>query len=216
MYTRKKVISIGIASLCLALVQVGTANAVSLALEAPSTIIAQQTTQNPCIFGDPSCNNPADFDYTLFPAGGSLTEYADQMSPVYTVDQLIGVASSTAFDIGIDVNTAAGASGPEILEYFYVLVNGVIEFSFVNGVDGDGTLGYVNNGTGFSDSRLIGIDLSGFALTDLVQFKTTISRTTDGRENLFIIAADSPTVVPEPATALLLLPGLMFARRRKQ
>ena len=186
----------------------------ALTLESPSTLIVQQTTQNPCIFGDPSCSNPAGFDYTLFPSGGTVTDYME-FSPLYTVQELTDVANSTAFDLGIDVNTARGASGPEILELFQVFVNGVIQFSFTDGVDGDGTLFAVNNGTGYSDSRLMTVDLTAFAPTDVVQFYTHISRATDGRENIFIISADA-TPIPEPASAMLLGLGVLAAARRRK
>jgi len=49
-----------------------------LTLEAPSSVIYQQTLQAPCIFGDPSCHNPAGFDYVVFPPGGSR-DFARQL-----------------------------------------------------------------------------------------------------------------------------------------
>ena len=212
-------LKISSAAALFAVMSVSPALAVSLTLEGPSTVIAQQTTQNPCIFGDPSCNNPTGFDYTLFPTNPAGDIY-DEMSPVYTVEQLVDIANSDTFAIGIDVNTAAGTD-PEILQSFVVTVNGAEAFSFVNGVDGSGVLDVPNNGTGFSDARLLGIDLSSYDPTDMVKFFVNVSRVSNGRENFFIIAEEGNNgggdPVPEPGTMALLmigLVGLISAKRR--
>ncbi len=42
---------------------------VALTLEAPSTVIAHQSTQSPCVIGDPSCSNPVGFDFTQIGPG---------------------------------------------------------------------------------------------------------------------------------------------------
>ena len=39
----------------------------ALTLENPGLTVFQQTLNNPCVIGDPSCNQPAGFDMTLIP-----------------------------------------------------------------------------------------------------------------------------------------------------
>lgn len=192
------------------LTYVGAANAVSLlTLEAPSTFITQQTAQNPCIFGDPSCTNPAGFGFTLFPSGGAVTSY-DESSPLYTVQQILDIVNSTTFSVGIDINTAGGHA-PEILEFFSLEINGVEEFVFT----GPAVLQAVNNGTGYSDSRLLGFDLGAFNPADQAQFFIKIEGATDGRENAFLIS-EGATEIPEPGTVMLLGASLLGAALRRR
>src|ERR1700686_5465860 len=59
----------------------------------------QQTTNNPCIFDNSSCNNPAGFPAALLPIASSY----DQDSLTYTVGQIRAITGNTFF-IGMDVN----------------------------------------------------------------------------------------------------------------
>lgn len=179
----------------------------ALTLENPSTIIAQQADQSPCVIGDPSCHQPAGFDFTVLAPN---QDTHDVFSPIYTVEQIIDIATAV-FSIGIDTNTANGQS-PEVLDFFAILVDGTEISSYTGPTD----LLTVNNGTGFSDARLLGFDLTGFALTSTVQFHLTYHDATNGRENFFLI---SGAAIPEPATMALLCSGLlgaMGARRRRR
>ena len=62
-----------------------TAEAVPIALT-PDIGVYQQTQNSPCVIGNPSCNNPAGFDFTLLPV--SPTSPQVTASPTYTVDQI--------------------------------------------------------------------------------------------------------------------------------
>lgn len=83
------------------------AGLILLGLEVPSPIITRQGTQSPCIFRDPSYQNPAGldqnpagFDCVLFPSGGTpgrsyndttdLTDADDPQNP-HRVAQILGV-----------------------------------------------------------------------------------------------------------------------------
>ena len=95
------------------------------------------------------------------------------------------------FAIGIDINRAG--SNLEVLELFEVDIAGTTEFRYT----GPTPLALDNNGTGFSDNRLLGIDLTPFSDGDSIVFHAEISNATDGRENFFIIpgsAAETRTL----------------------
>ncbi|MFN8059270.1 MAG: hypothetical protein U0Q12_08890 [Vicinamibacterales bacterium] len=193
-----------------------------LDIEVPSTVIAQQTSQNPCIFGDPSCKNPVGWDYVQFPPGGQpggtyndttdLTDANDPMNP-YTVSQILGVTGGQSkFVVGIDINTAKGQP-VEVLDLFQMFVNGTLVAYY----SGPTSLGTVNAGTGFSDNLLKGFDLSMYLPTDLVTFHVEMSSTSGGRENFFIIGGDGTQTVPEPGLlALFGLAALPLTRRLRR
>ncbi len=174
--------------------------------------IYQQTLNHPCVIGDPSCQNPAGFPYTS-ESGPAAGHVYDLTSPTYTVGQLTALFGETAFKVGIDVNWAAGA-GAEVLQLFEVVINGDVAFNYV----GPTAFAAQNNGNGFSDALLTGIDLSGYGTTLPIYFHAVWSNDTDGMEEYFLIP-DSAPPVPEPASILLLGSGLIgvakFARRRR-
>src|SRR5882757_11484064 len=62
----------------------------------------QQTTNSPCVIGNPSCKNPAGFDVTTIQANPG--SYNMVQSPIYTVSQIESIVQSNAFWIGIDIN----------------------------------------------------------------------------------------------------------------
>lgn len=140
----------------------------------------------------------------------------------YTVGYLEGYVGRV-FDIGIDVNTT-GAKG-EMLDYFFVYVNGTLEFAFDDDESaggspgGDYNIGSVfANGNGYFDWYLKTIDLTSFDENDVVTFVTHWYDASDGAENFFLVRNSRPPEIPEPGTLALLgasLMGLGFARRRK-
>jgi hypothetical protein len=182
----------------------------------------QQTTNNPCVLGDPSCQGPSGWTWTIFesnPPGGA---YTNVLSPTYEVSGIRGVVGpSEEFRIGVDVNQT---NVVQTLDYFAMIVNGnvVAEFSPTNPVSVPPTSGG-GNGNGWADYVLSGFNLSGFADTDLVQFKVTMSLVNDGREQFFLISSPSeqpPPPIPEPTTSALIGGGLaglgLLLRRRAQ
>ena len=132
----------GLVTLSLVVVPVGV-SAVPLTLE--TGVSYQQQQNRPCVIGNPSCHNPAGFDFTLIPVGmsaGTLT------SPVYTLDQLRSVAGNQ-FSVGIDV---IQAQPPYSLQSFQFNINGgAAEYTFTGPVD----IPAVNPGNGSSDARLV-------------------------------------------------------------
>jgi hypothetical protein len=195
----------GLLTLSLLLAPVGV-GAVPLTLE--TGLSYQQQQQNrPCVIGDPSCHNPAGFEFTLIPVGtsaGTLT------SPVYTLDQLRSIAGNR-FSVGIDVNQAQQTYS---LESFQFNINGgAPEYTFTGPAD----IPAVNKGNGFSDARLVSFDITG--LTGSGVFSATFANADAGREQFFIIPegagllteAEPPADAPEPGTLLLLATSMMGA-----
>jgi PEP-CTERM motif len=178
----------------------------------------QQTTNSPCVIGNPSCNNPAGFNDTTIPANPAGHTYHMVASPIYTVSQIESVVASNAFWVGIDINQT---ETPQTLDYFAMKVNGVVVdlFSTLTSVPS------ANNGNGFADYLLETFKLAGFAGTDSVQFVMDMPLANDGAEQFFLIGAEStpppppPPSVPEPGTFALLGSGLvsmagLLARRK--
>jgi hypothetical protein len=177
----------------------------------------QQTTNNPCIIGEASCQNPATFPSTTLPAGASSY---DALSPVYTVAQLMTVLGGNTVVLGYDINQT---STVQTLNLITMSVNGAVVDSTqlgANGLQVPPTAGG-NNGNGYADYTITGFtSLANYAATAQVQFHFVQSVANDGREQLFLIHTPS-TATPEPLTmstvgAGLLALGVMRFRRRKQ
>jgi hypothetical protein len=196
-------------------------SAATLTLEAVTEELRyQQTTNSPCIIGEPSCNQGAFPDATLLEAGDSSF---DAMSPIYTVGFLSGFFPD-GFIVGVDVNQT---NVDQTLSLFEMYVAGVLVDSFESATPG-GTLVPPTpgggNGNGYADYLLTGFTpLSGFASDATVQFRAVMPLVNDGREQFFLIAAtgDHPPPgadIPEPASIALTGGALMllglWARRK--
>ncbi len=187
--------------------------AVPIALPPPDTSqssVFQQTQNNPCVIGNPSCNNPAGFAFTVLPVNPSSPQITP--SPTYTVGQITTLlGGNTSFFIGIDISQAQGQAA-YTLNSFTVNVGGADAFQFTGPID------LTSSGNGFSDALLKTIDLSSFAGSAPVIFTVNFSNDNGAREQFFLVSSDAlPTPVPEPATLVLLgttMAGLGFARRR--
>ncbi|MFN8388764.1 MAG: PEP-CTERM sorting domain-containing protein [Bdellovibrionota bacterium] len=167
------------------------------------TPIVQQTDNSPCVIGNPSCNNPALFDYTLIP---SNTESGSLDSPEYTVGQIRDIIGDL-FVIGIDLQENDDDYG---LDLFTLSIGGVVEFTF-----GPQVLSLQNHGNGYSDYALQGFDLSSFDANATAVFHLDFSDAQAAREQFFLAAGQGSTV-PEPATASLLALGAASVIRRRK
>jgi hypothetical protein len=170
----------------------------------------QESVQNPCIFSNQSCKNPASFPSTDVPNGGSVTTY-DLTSPSYSgADLLAIIGAGNPLTIGIDINEAGGQP-PQTLTTFEMLVNGSVVDTY------SGTKGNVpdqNNGNGYADYLLSGF--SSFLSTDSISFHVLFNDATDGPENWFVIGGTS-SATPEPISLSLIGGGLLalgLLRRR--
>lgn len=172
----------------------------------------QQQTNRPCIYGYGPCGAPpAGFPaYTNISIGGSETivdagtltqpHPASNGAPVLfnaTAAQLTGVAGNAIW-LGVDVNENNNTS-INILQFE---IEDTTTSTMLAHLAPGTVLAAFTNGTGYSDAILKGLDLTGIAGTDNIQFRLQYNDASDGTEQFFAIAG--PTAIPEPASILLL------------
>jgi hypothetical protein len=217
--------------------QVFSTNANTDALVVGGPVPAGNQPENiQCIIcGTTQPQQDATFGYNNYQQGGNITEFlassTAQLGGVQLDNNTLGTGytklfllsflagiNSPSFNIGVDVNTAAG-QGAEVLQRFAVvdLANHVIlaDTGVINM-----SLPTLNNGTGFPDYTISGFNLQrGDILPGAnIAFLANWSNTSDGAESFFIV----PQAVPGPIAGAG-LPGILAAcvglwglhRRRK-
>jgi len=176
----------------------------------------QQTSNSPCIFGGPSCQNPNGFSYTSLP-NSNLSQNYTLSSPDYTVGQIIDLVGNT-FLVGIDINTTDKPATERIASFLTNLSKGRLPADSYIRKTPYQFLGE-DNGTGWADATLGIFDLTGISRDATIWFDLSMLNTTDGVETFFLIRADggSDNNVPEPGTIAIIglgLLGISFAAKR--
>ncbi|MBN2583131.1 MAG: PEP-CTERM sorting domain-containing protein [Planctomycetes bacterium] len=124
--------------------------------------------------------------------------------------------SYSLLQIELDVNEpGAGKKRPLTIDLFQITIG-----TTVYSTAGPVVLNSPDNGSGYSDFRITGIDgidLMAFNPTDTVSFYLEASNLDGGYEEFFI-SGSPESVVPEPMTAALIglgLGAMVFKRRRR-
>ena len=111
----------------------------------PDSGAFQQMQNNPCVIGNPSCNNPVGFGFTVLPVNPTSPQVT--VSPTYTVDQIRTLlGGDNVFFIGVDISQAQGqGQAAYTLNSFTLNLGGTDAFQLVafvmRGAGGGGELG---------------------------------------------------------------------------
>ncbi len=197
--------------LWLAVVMLPTAAQADTLVYTPTPVGIGQTSNNPCIIGDPSCDTntkqtfPLVYTSSSGPCGSGLCDFTSPLYHASSSGLALPNIIPTSFDVGVDENLGTG-QGPEILDHFIVFQcnSQGNNCSAINDLISSFTLVDEHNGNGFTDGVISHIDLvSG----NYYKFEAIWHNDTDGMEQFFIIPGTVST--PEPATLSLLGLGLL-------
>jgi hypothetical protein len=179
------------------------AGAVTLTADTALTT-QQQTTNSPCIFGDPSCKQPASFPaVTDLPSSGDFSGFTDS---TYNVGALRTLLGGDTFYVGIDVSYNS-SFGHNLNEFYMQKVGGAILADYNPADPGPALAPNFNPGNGYSDFTLGSFSLAGLLNTDSVIFFLNMTNFNDGPDEFFLLA--SAQAVPLPA-ALPLFGGALL------
>ena len=183
-----------------------------------------QTSVNPCVIGDPSCDASVSASVTLTytsasgPCSGNVCDFK---SPVYVAGAAAAAPLTIpeVFEIGVDENVAAGQSA-EVLQFFKLFsctgTTAATCTTLLDSTTGPNTLVDENNGNGHTDGIISGF--STLTAGTHYMFEADWSNDTDGMEQFWILPGNPPIPSPEPSTSMLLGFGLLglVGLRRKQ
>ena len=211
----KRNVLLAAVGLCAAILSVPSsavaATTLTLVDPAPANQQYQQTLNSPCVVGESSCKNPAGFVQGDIP-NGSPSEY-DVTSPGYTVAQITALVGNAPI-VGIDINTTTTPTATEVLMDFMVYKTVGAVTTLIFEYHSASPLIVANNGNGYADALLTGLDFSTLNATDVITFRAHVNNATDGKEEFFLINGSvPPPVIPEPATLSLLGGGLLAVAR---
>ena len=97
-----------------------TASAATITLDVVLGNLYQQTVQNPCIFTNPSCQQPDGFTSTPVPNGGGVEDWDIEVT--YDGSDLLALLDGGSLLLGLDINQA---DDPQTLLGFEMYINDV-------------------------------------------------------------------------------------------